>query len=190
MSSGDCPHQPQTLLRINLSMSAPAQTLPAHSAPQRSAKRPTEPASRAQPINDCSHHKRNNIPKISRAFSRQRRHSLQQNQRQTDAKPIVADAGYVITHPDNPKHAQHRQKDERTNEARKRISNQSGLQLRATDPKHHVSQKPRANAKNGPPKRARNQGVQSEKRIITPQPPSVRSRSMRSAVGRFMGEGV
>lgn len=171
-------------------MSAPAQRLPADSAPQRSAKHPTEPASRAQSIKDRSHHERTNIPKISRAFSRQRRHSFQQNQRQTNAKPIVKDAGRVSTPPDNPKHAQHRQKDERTNEARKRISNQSGLQLRTKDPKHHVSQKPRANAKNGTPKRARKQGVQSEKRIITPQPASVRSRSMRSAVDRFMGEGV
>jgi hypothetical protein len=152
VSSGDCPHQPQTLNRINRSMSAPAQTLPANSTPQRHSELSEEASGHAEPINHCSRHKRTNIPIIRRTFACERCHPLQQDQRESEANRIVTDAGRLNRPPNRPKHTQHRQKNERTNEARKRVSNQSGIQLRAQDSKRCVSQNPRAHPKNGTPK--------------------------------------
>lgn len=108
-------------------MSAPAQTLPANSTPPRRAEYTEEASRHAEPIHHCSRHKRTNIPKIRRTFACERCHPFQQDQRESEADRIVTDAGRLNRPPNNPKHAQHGQKDERTNQTRKRVSNQPRL---------------------------------------------------------------
>lgn len=135
--------------------------------------------------------KRSDVRQIRRPFSEKRHEALQYRHRQQTAQRFVPEGCLGIPSSERTKQRQPREEDEGTYQTRKCIPNEPKSHVRPLHAKRKIRKQrpcdPHHRFTN--PFSARNV-LHSEKRTMTLQPPRVRSKSIKSAVGIFISKGV